>query len=209
MRTRHARLVVLGITLGCGLLASAANGQTPSPGDVRYFNGTPHRYQVETVQQPYTEQRTVQREETVTRPRTTTEWDSVQETYYAPVVRYDWQPRWHHVWNPFVPATLAYHYTPRMQWEPRIQTVQLPRTATRWVQEKRLVDVPQMVAGTREVQRGRWVAMAPESNAASTTRVATAPSTSNSQTFRGAMPVTNLGTDPYSRQTYSAPTIFR
>lgn len=137
--------------------ANAQSGQVvtdPETG-IRYQR----RYRTE--EQPVVEQRTEPRVVTTMRPETVTEMESVQQTYFAPVVRYDWEPRWHNVWNPFVPATLGYHYRPRMQWEPRVQTYQRPKTTTRWVAEKRVVQESRLVTAMQQRQVEEWVAIGP------------------------------------------------
>jgi hypothetical protein len=159
-----------------------------------------------TVEQPVVERRTEPQVVTTVRPETVTELEPVQQTYFTPVVRYQWEPRWQNVWNPFVAPTLSYQYRPRTHWEARTETYSRPRTTTRWVTEKRVVNQDRLVTAMRKQQVEEWVAVSPgpgpsvipggDGPSSNATRVARQPRVA--PRGGGSMPPTVLGGDPYS-----------
>ncbi|MFV2066605.1 MAG: hypothetical protein ACC645_06455, partial [Pirellulales bacterium] len=88
-----------------GLLSihGAAIGSSFAEG-VRYYeeNGVTWRETRHTVQRPVWVTRYEQREQTVYRPKVSTEYRDSYQTYQVPVTEYRWETRWHGRWNPFV-----------------------------------------------------------------------------------------------------------
>ena len=203
MRKRWNRVVSICTGLSLSLAAAAVSGQD-SNYQVDPVSGQRYERRVRMVERPTVEVQNQTREVTVSRPETVTELESVQHTYFTPVVRYGWQPRWHNVWNPFAAPTLAYHFVPHTQWEARTETYQRPRTSTRWITKRELVNEPRLVTSIRQERVEELVPVggraAPAAVTSSPSRVATRP---------GAMPATVLGNDPYSTRSYGGVTVYR
>lgn len=196
-------LLILGGLAGGSMCGSAAAEDTI----LDPVTGIRYRREYRTVKRPIAETRMEEKVVTVSRPETVSSVEPVTRTYFTPVVRYDWQPRWHGVWNPFTPATLAYHYVPQTQWEARTDTYNQTKSSTRWVAEQRVVTEPRLVTRIEEQQEEVLVAV--DRVPTSGTQVASlSPSTGLSpisQTYaapavapviRGGMAPTVL--DPYS-----------
>lgn len=113
-------------------------------GDVRFYeeDGVTYRETRVRVRRPVSETRYEERQETVYRPRYTTDIRDATQTYYAPVTRYQWEARWHGWWNPFQDPYVAYHLVPYTYWQTRQQTIQVPQTKSEWVPETRTVRKP-------------------------------------------------------------------
>lgn len=210
-------LVLLGSVVGnpwCELAAAEDSNLITDPA-----TGIVYRKQYKTVERPVVETRMEQKVVTVSTPQTVNELEPVSQTYFTPVVRYGLEPRWHGLWNPFAPDTLAYHYVPRTQWEARTETYNRVRSSTQWVAEQRVVNEPTRVVRMEKQQQAELVAVgvttptAAPSIGPSTmrTQVATLPTTAGLTTIstgpvtyvapirteiRGGMPATVL--DPYS-----------
>ena len=127
-------------------------GPLAAQDDVRYFerDGVTYREVRRAVKRPVVETRYDQREQTVYRERLTTESQPLTRTYLTPVTRYEWQPRVHGTWNPFVQPYVAYHWVPVMQWERTVEESTQHVTRRELVPEKRVVQVP--VRTTRMVE---------------------------------------------------------
>jgi hypothetical protein len=121
--------------------------------------GIVYRKEHRTVERPVVEERTERREQTIYRPRVVTAEQQGVRTVYSPVVRYEWQPRWHGRWNPFVQPSLGYELVPRGSWEARTETYSRPETRTEWVAEKQTVDVPQRLVRMERQSEEAWVAV--------------------------------------------------
>lgn len=150
-------LVVLGSVVGnpwCDLAAAEDSNLITDPA-----TGIVYRKQYKTVERPVVETRMEQKVVTVSTPETVSELEPVSQTYFTPVVRYGLEPRWHGLWNPFTPATLAYHYVPRTQWEARTETYNRVKSSTRWVAEQRVVNEPTRVVRMEQRQQEELVAV--------------------------------------------------
>lgn len=140
-------------------------------------NGTQYVEATDSVRQPVTNTDVERREETVYREEYVTEIRESQNTYYAPVTEYVWQPRVHGRLNPFRPNTVAYHLVPRTRWEQRVHTVRTPVAVRQLRPETRIVEVPRRQLGFAERQQTTRTVLAPSSG---TARIATRPSTGSS-----------------------------
>lgn len=150
-------LVLLGSVVGnpwCDLASAEETNLITDPA-----TGIVYRKEYKTVERPVVETRMEQKVVTVSTPQTVSELEPVSQTYFTPVVRYGLEPRWHGVWNPFVPDTLAYHYVPRTQWEARTETYNRVKTSTRWVAEQRVVNEPTRVVRMEKQQKEELVAV--------------------------------------------------
>jgi hypothetical protein len=211
--------------LGSGEFSgSSAHAQDPN---IRTDASTGIRYQRQfrTVNTPVAQTQMENKVVTISRPEVVTETEPVTSTYFTPVVRYGWRPRWKNTWNPFVPATLAYEFAPETTWEARSETTNRLKTSTRWVAKEEVIQEPKLVTGMRQEQVEDWIALGPDPNfrpgQTAGTQIANLPAPSRMTTPRlstttqptrpeisGGMPATDL-TDPYSTRTYVAPTIYR
>jgi hypothetical protein len=169
---RHLQTFLFG---GCSIFSfltafpAFAQGPSTSPppgsslqqGDRRIdpVTGVEYQRQVRTVETPVVKSQLESKVVTISRPELVTETVPVTNNYWTPVVRYEWQPYWRGLWNPFTPATLEYRYVPQTRWEPRSETYQQVRTATRWVSEQKVVQEPRLVTSIEKKQVEDWVAV--------------------------------------------------
>ncbi|XZE53810.1 hypothetical protein SH139x_005579 [Planctomycetaceae bacterium SH139] len=208
------RQLQFGIAVGFGISVFVASNPLAAQNPNRVVDpltGQTYERRFRTVERPSVETRLEPKVVTISRPEVVTELEPVHNTYFTPVVRYDWQPRWHNTWNPFVAPTLAYHYAPRTQWEARTETYNRPRTTTRWVAEKRVVNEPRRITTMRREQVEDWVAVSPGPGPQTipgsglepqpATQVATLPTAPPARPKMGGMPPTVLNSDPYSTRT--------
>ncbi len=128
-------LAVLGLC-ACTAVAGAQ--------EVRYFDkdGVTYRETRQVVQRPVTSTTIQQREQTVYRQQVTTETREQVRTVQTPVVEYQWVPRLHGRWNPFVQPYIVHEQVPVTRWEAHTEVVNVPVTRSEWVPETRMVDVP-------------------------------------------------------------------
>jgi hypothetical protein len=219
--SRAVGLCCFGILSGFG---TTALSQDPN---IRVDNtGMMWRRQFRTVQKPVTETKLEPKMMAVSRPEVVTETEPVTTTYFTPVVRHTWQPRWKGMWNPFAPPTLAYELAPETTWQARSETLHRTKTSTRWVTENKVIQEPKLVTTIQENQEEYWVAIGPaDANPAKRgslnsstqvgTQVASLPASASQPRTKqpgrpensGGMPPTVL--DPYSTRTYSTTPIFR
>lgn len=89
---------------------------------------------------PVTEMRTEQHKTYV--PQTTTQYQSYQQTYVAPVTQYQWVARQRGTWNPFVRPYWSSELQPVTTWQSSQGTVQVPTTRTDWVENNVTRQVP-------------------------------------------------------------------
>ncbi|WP_164103991.1 hypothetical protein [Candidatus Laterigemmans baculatus] len=157
--------------------------------------GIVYRKEFKTVERPVVETRMEQKVVTVSTPQTVNELEPVSQTYFTPVVRYGVEARWHGLWNPFKPATLAYHYVPQTQWEARTETYNRVKTSTRWVAEQRVVNEPTRVVRMEKQQEEQLVAVGVTNPSTSQTQVASLPPSAG---------LTTISTGPV---TYVAPPV--
>jgi hypothetical protein len=151
-------------------LAGAAADET------RYYveNGVTYRETRQTTQHPLVTTEMQSRQQTVWRPRVTSETREVTRNWYVPITEYSWQQRWERGWNPFAPPVLTQRYLPQTRWELRSDTVRAPVNRYDYVQESATVQSPVTVQRFAERQIITRVAVgsaAPSSGGASTTQV--------------------------------------
>jgi hypothetical protein len=105
-------------------------------------DGVTYRVTKQVVQRsiPTTEIQT--REQKLYHPQVRTEYQSYQQTYLTPVTEYQWVPRMHGRWNPFIAPYWAHELAPTTRWEARPTTVHVPVARTEWVEETRTTQVP-------------------------------------------------------------------
>lgn len=154
LRRAECRIAFCVAILGAGWTTAQDSSLYTDP-----QTGIQYRKQVRTVERPLVETRMEEKVVTYARPEVVTELEPATRTYFTPVVRYDWQPRWHGLWNPFSAPTLAYHYVPQTQWEARTETYSRYKTSTRWIAENRTVQEPKMVTTMQREQVVDWVAV--------------------------------------------------
>lgn len=137
MMNRQVFLAVLGLSCAWPSLAAAQQ-------DVRYFNqdGVTYRETRRLVQRPVTTTAIQQREQTVYRQQVTTEMREQVRTVQTPVVEYQWVPRLHGRWNPFMQPYVVHEQIPVTRWESRTEIVTIPVTRSEWAPETRVVEVP-------------------------------------------------------------------
>lgn len=149
-------------TICCNVHAESGAGLHTDP-----ETGIVYQQRITTVERPVVETKIETREQTVFRPQTVTETRPENRTTYAPVVEYNWEPRLHGRWNPFVQPTVQYHHVGRSRWEARNEVVQRTNVRTDWVAEKRTVEVPQQVVRMEREQKTELVAVGRVAPAAS------------------------------------------
>jgi hypothetical protein len=147
---------------GCfSLFAAMVHAEVP-PGSPDFYTdpktGITYRKVVRSVERPVVDQQVKTEERMTYRPEVVTTMREQQRTVFTPVVRYEWEPKWHGTWNPFVQPVLAYHLKPNTNWEARQETIQQPETTTRWVAQKETVQVPSRVM---RVERTNEIAYEP------------------------------------------------
>ncbi|NNE01462.1 MAG: hypothetical protein HKN47_29465 [Pirellulaceae bacterium] len=108
-------------------------------------SGIVYRKVIRSIERPVVETKIERKEQTVFRPETVTETFPESKTVFMPQTEYTWQPVLHGRWNPFRQPTVTYHHLPRTQWKQQSDVVTRTQTRTKWVPEKRLVDVPQRI----------------------------------------------------------------
>ena len=89
---------------------------------------------------PVTEMRTEQHKTYV--PQTTTQYQSYQQTYVAPVTQYQWVARQRNWWNPLAQPYWTTQLEPVTSWQAHQGTVQVPTTRTDWVENNVTRQVP-------------------------------------------------------------------
>ena len=107
--------------------------------------GIVYRKVVRTVERPVYETKTEKKETTVFRPETVTETVPAKSTVFVPQTNYTWQPVLHNRWNPFRQPSITYHHVPTTQWRQQDSATTQTRTLTKWIPEKKMVDVPTAV----------------------------------------------------------------
>ena len=159
--------------VGCLMLTTVVSAQ-----DVRLVqqNGSQFVESTQTVRQPVATTTTERQEQTVYREEYITQLRESQQTYYAPVTEYHWEPRVHGRLNPFRPNTVAYHLVPRTRWEPRTHTVRTPVTTRQLRPETRVVEIPRRQLGFAQQTQTTRTALAPSGTSVSGNSVIASPS---------------------------------
>jgi hypothetical protein len=145
LQTELLRLGALGlaVSLAATVATESATAQGPS-GDLHVDpqTGDLYRRTTRTITQPVVDERIEQREQTIYRPETVQETRPEVRTVYTPVTTMKWMPYVEGRWNPFRQPTVAYRQVPETRWEARSEVVNRTSTQTRWVAERRTVEVP-------------------------------------------------------------------
>jgi hypothetical protein len=115
---------------------------TEALAQVTYEESNGVRFQVTRTPKsiPVTEMRTEQHKTFV--PQTTTQYQSYQQTYVAPVTQYQWVARQRGAWNPFGRPYWVNELQPVTTWQASQGTVQVPTTRTDWVENNVTRQVP-------------------------------------------------------------------
>jgi hypothetical protein len=109
--------------------------------------GTTYRVTRRVEKRPVAETRTETRTETVYTTEYETELREASKMVWVPVTQYVTEPRWHHLWNPFVEPYVTYETRPVTRWELRTQTVREPITRRKDVPQAKIVQVPVRALG--------------------------------------------------------------
>jgi hypothetical protein len=159
---------------------------------VRQFekDGVVYQESRQTERTPVSSVQWQQRQETVYVQQPTTEVCEYQRTVYWPVVRYQCEPRWHGLLNPFTGPYIAYHMRPVVQWQARNETVQTPLTYQQWVPQTRIVKTPVRSLGFVEQERVTVARVAPSSP---TIQVASPPAPAPTVVVEHFAPMTVTG----------------
>jgi len=143
-------VAAVGVTSGsaaCHAQSGSANLHTdPETGIV-------YRKVVRSVPRQVVDQRIERQEQTVYRPETVKETKPEWRTTYQPVTEMKWRPYVEGRWNPFRAPVVAYRPIPETRWQARSEMVNRTTTKTRWIAEKRTVEVPHSIVRTETEQR--------------------------------------------------------
>jgi len=122
--------------------------------ETRYYveNGVTYRETRQTLRQPLLTTEMQSREQSVWRPRVTSETREVTRSWYVPITEYSWQQRWERGWNPFSAPVLTQRYLPTTRWELKTEKVQVPVNRYDYVQESATVQSPVAVQRFAERQ---------------------------------------------------------
>lgn len=131
-------------------------------------NGQTYRIARTKIRRPVSEIREDVRHETVYRDTYTTEIHEHQRMVYMPITEYQWEPRWHGIWNPLTKPSMAYHLVPRTRWEARAETVRTPVTSRQTVPELRTVRTPVRTLRMVEEEQVSRIAVNPRAVAPAT-----------------------------------------
>lgn len=123
----------------CCLLVSAALAD-----EVRYVekDGVTYQETRRVIRRPIIETKLEQREQTVYRDKYSTNFQSTERRYLAPVTDYQWQPEWVNPWNPFASSYVVYRWVPVTRWVERTEQVRIPVTHRETVPQTVTVQVP-------------------------------------------------------------------
>ncbi len=138
---------------------------------------------------PVTELRTEQHK--TYEPRTTTQYQSYQQTYVTPVTQYQWVARQRGQWNPFMRPYWTTELQPVTTWQASQGTIQVPTSQTTIVENNITRQVP--VTSYRTVMDEHKVAMGPSSSMSSGTAIASRPAESYGGTQMTSDPPRNVG----------------
>ena len=117
----------------------------PTTGDI-------YAKSVRTVQRTVVDTVMVPQEQTYYRPETTTETVPEVQTLYLPVTETKWRPYTTGRWNPFRQPTVSYRPVNETRWERRNQVINRVTSTTRYVPEKRTIQVATQVPKTQTQQ---------------------------------------------------------
>lgn len=146
-KTRKIRAGLVGLA---ALLLVPQTGIAQSPttsthGAEFVKDGVLYRTVVRNIQRPVVDQRMEKEEKTFYRPETVRETKPQVSTTYVPVTEVKYRPYLEGRWNPFQQPTVAYRPVTETHWEARSEVVNRTTTETRWIPEKRTVEVPHSI----------------------------------------------------------------
>ena len=136
-------------------LSSHTMAQNAAPGISQVkdpVTGELYTKSVRTVQRTVMDTITEPLEQTFYRPETVTETTPEVQTVYAPVTETKWRPYLLGRWNPFRQPSVAYRPVAETHWERRNQVINRTTSTTRYVPEKRTVQVARTVPKTQTQQ---------------------------------------------------------
>lgn len=112
--------------------------------DVKYYedNGVTYRETKHTVQRPMAETHYEDRQQTVYAEQLQTQLLPSQRTTVVPVTEWVTEPYWVNRYNPFAAPYLAYRTVPRLRWETRSESIQIPVVQRQVVPQQQTVKVP-------------------------------------------------------------------
>jgi hypothetical protein len=137
--TRHfVKIMQKSAQIICGLAVVFASAQAFAADEVRYFekDGVTYQETRRVIRRPITDNRVEPREQTIYREKYSTDFQSSDRRYMAPVTEYQWQPEWVTPWNPFSSAYVTYRWVPVTRWVEKNETVRIPVTRRDVVPEK-------------------------------------------------------------------------
>jgi hypothetical protein len=162
------------VALVCGaIFAATLQAQQPRVYDE---NGIRYQETTQVIQRLIPETRYEQRENTVFRPKYTTDMHDSVRTYQVPITQQQWVPGYQRTWNIFAPPVLSYRLLPVTRWETRTETVRVPVTKCEYIPEKQVQQVP--ITNTRLAEE-RIVRRVPIGTTAGGTAVARNESTTS------------------------------
>ncbi|MCO8121831.1 hypothetical protein NHH03_08795 [Stieleria sp. TO1_6] len=131
------------LAAGCLTTASSSLAQAPSGGFHQDpATGDVYRKVTRSVVTPVVDERIERQETLVYRPETVKETRPEYKTTYLPVTEVKWRPVVQGRWNLLRQPTVAYRQVPETRWEARTEVVERTTMHTRYVPEKRTVEIP-------------------------------------------------------------------
>jgi len=144
-KTELLRNLIVGlfITVGALAVADPVSAQAPS-GELQVdpATGDVYRQVTREVVRPVVDERIERQEKLVYRPETVKETRPEYSTTYTPVTETKWSPYLQGRWNLFRQPSVAYRKVRETRWEARSEVVNRTTMKTRWVPEKRTVEIP-------------------------------------------------------------------
>jgi len=147
-KTELLRLGALGLAISLSTVAAVGTAKAQYPSGNLHVDpetGDLYRRTTRAITQPVVDERVEQREQLVYRPETVQETRPEVRTTYTPVTTMKWMPYVEGRWNPFRQPTVAYRQIPETSWQARSEVVNRTTTQTRYVAERRTVEVPHRI----------------------------------------------------------------
>ena len=137
----------LGLSVLVSLLPAALRLISPQAAradDVRYYtqDGVNYCETRQVIQRPVVETHYEDQQRTVYVEQYKTQMQSVTRTYQVPVTTYAPEVYWVNRWNPFAEPYQATRYVPQTHWETRTDTVQVPTLVREVVPQQQTVKMP-------------------------------------------------------------------
>ncbi|WP_146520822.1 hypothetical protein [Stieleria varia] len=135
------------------VIATSVAAQEPSAGFMQDpATGITYAKTIQTIERPVVETVVENQEQLVYRPETVTEIKPEVQTVYAPVTEVKWRPYMEGRWNPFRQPTVAYRPVAETYWQRSNQVVNRTTSTTKFVPEKRTVQVARQVPKMKREQ---------------------------------------------------------